>query len=90
MNDPSSVQLFFLISHESTRYKLVQNIWDLTQTQIHFHYLVAKKMSDAIDEALKNTNQNSTTDDSMKIKGDESPDVLEAKLAMIKNLARSA
>jgi len=87
VNDPLSVQLVFLINHESTNYKLAKNIYDLTQVQIHFHYLVAKKASDAIDAALKNNN-NSTTTNQYRIEGNESPEVIKEKLSMIKQQAR--
>jgi len=85
LNSPEGSQILFLIAHESTGYKLSHNIFDLTQAQIHTHYLIAKKQSDAVDAALNN---NSTTANPLKIVGNESPDVIKEKLSIMKDHMR--
>lgn len=85
-NSPEGSQLHFLISHETTGYKLSQNIYDLTQVQIYFHYLVAKKQSEMF-EAIKNGSK-TTTNNPLKIIGNESPELLREKLEIFKESMR--
>jgi len=87
LNSPEGSQLHFLLTHESTGYKLANNIYDLTQTQIYFHYLVAKKQSEMYDEIMKKGNK-TTTNNPLCITGDEDPETLREKLELFKESMR--
>jgi hypothetical protein len=87
VNSPEGSQLHFLISHETTGYKLANNICDLTSVQIYFHYLVAKKQSEMIDAVMKN-NGKTTTNNPLKILGNESPEEIKEKLDIMKESMR--
>lgn len=87
VNSNEGAQLQFLLTHETTGYKLADKIYDLTNVQIYFHYLVAKKQSEMIDAVMKNKGK-TTTNDPLKIVGNESPEELREKLDFMKDTMR--
>lgn len=81
------MQLFFLLVNDITGYKLASHVYDLTSAQIEFYRICAEKIQKALRDARNNAN--TTTDDSINIDTEnDSPEVVQEKLDMIKNIMR--
>jgi hypothetical protein len=84
------MQLKFLLNHEDTKFRIAENVYDLTQVQIYFLYLCAVEKHEQY-EAIRNGYQNNGTcfdDNPYAITDNDSPEVMREKLDMIKIKAK--